>query len=59
MKGYTSKYDRAIRVAKSYGYREEDLGFKIIVKQYFARLLTGPNRTIVKENGKYRFKRNN
>lgn len=51
MKGYISKYDRANNIAKSYGYKESDFGFKNVVKQIFAKLIVG-NRTISKINGK-------
>jgi|DEB0MinimDraft_12_1074336.scaffolds.fasta_scaffold01004_10 hypothetical protein len=52
MKGYISKFEKAHRVAKSYGYKEDSFGYKNVVKQIFAKLVVGLNSTIGRVNGK-------
>ena len=45
MKGYISKLDRAHRITKGYGYKEDEFGYWNVVKQIFAKLIVN-GRTI-------------
>ena len=49
MEGYTSKYDKAIKIAKSYGFKETDYRFNNVVKQIFAKLIVGRDTTISRD----------
>jgi len=51
MKGYVSKWDKAHRKAKAYGYKETDFGYINVVKQIFAKLVVGWDTTISRNLG--------